>query len=504
MGAALEVVPPADDMLPALLDSVRRYCADTIDATAIDKQAKIPREVLSGMAELGLFGLTLPEAYGGSGLSMVAAARVVAEIARFDRSVATSVGLHLGLGTRGLIAFGSEALKARYLPDLAAGKKIAAFSTTEPNAGSDLSNLATRGAADGEGLVVNGEKIFVTNGGFADVFTLTVATPGLGGYARGQSLVLFERGDQGFSVGKEEWKLGLKGSSTTPLVLEDVRVPQARIIGAPGKGADQLHHVLSWGRTLMAAGCCGTAQRAFERMREQTATRKQFGKTLDALEVVQEQLALSAARLFAMEALALSVCAQEADFEALGVRSLAAKVFCSEGAGLIADTCIQLHGGSGFIEETGVPVLARDARVTRIFEGANDVLLTHMGAAESMVTATRAPLAGTVGVPLEKAARLADGLAAEVAAQRTELVGKYKVALLRHKRLLHRLGAAVCWRDALDAAVARAAASRAQADAALATLFAELAKVEAAKFLTPPVPLDAITAALAAAPGASP
>ncbi len=494
----------ADDVVPALLVGVRRFCGDHVDAQKIDKQAAIPREVLTGLAELGLFGLTLPEAYGGAGLPMTSACRVVAELARYDRSVAVTVGLHLGLGTRGLIAFGGESLKGRYLPDLAAGTKIAAFSTTEPNAGSDLSSLSTKAAVDGDALVVSGEKVYVTNGGFAQVFTLAVSTPGLGGAARGQSLVLFERGDRGFSIGKEEWKLGLKGSSTVPLLLEDVRVPASRVIGEAGKGADLLAHVLSWGRTLMAAGCCGTARRAYELMRDHAATRRQFGKPLDALEVVQEQLALHAARVYAMEALVERVAAVEKDYEALGLRSLAAKVFCSEGAGLVADGCIQLHGGAGFIEETGVPVLARDARVTRIFEGANDVLLTHFGAAEVMAPTPRAGFHGHQHPALERAAAAADQLAQDVAALRTALMAKHRIGLLRQKRLLHRLGSALVWRDALDAAVLRAMASRQAGDAALAALFSDVARTEAQRLAAAPPSLEAIQAALEAAPGARP
>jgi alkylation response protein AidB-like acyl-CoA dehydrogenase len=494
--------PPSDDVVPSLLDVVRRFCSAEVNSARIDREACIPRGVLRGLADLGLFGLTLPTSYGGAGLGLHEACRVIAELARFDRSVATTVGVHLGLGTRALIAFGSKSLQERFLPALASGAKIAAFSTTEPGSGSDLSNLATRGVMSGGELVINGEKIYVTNGGFADVFTLTVSTPGVGGAERGQSLVILDRATKGFTVGPEESKLGLKGSSTTSLALEDVRVPAMAVVGEAGRGADELHHVLSWGRTLMGAGCCGTAQVAVERMREHTASRRQFGKPLDSLEVVQEQLATASARLFAMQALVERVSSVEADFASLGVRSLAAKVFCSEGAGEIVDVCVQLHGGAGFIEGTGVPLLARDARITRIFEGANDVLLTQMGAQELVAAPRRSPLASAAGATsLAAVARGADQLADDVAAVRTATQEKYRVGALRQKRLLHRLGRALCWRDAADAAVLEACSTTNPHYAALATLFVEQARHEAARSLTAPVGLDVITPALRATPG---
>ncbi len=481
------------DPMGALLDGVARFCRAEIRARDIDARGAIPRRVLEGLGELGVFGVTLPERFGGAGLPLGDACRLVTELARADRSVATTVGLHLGLGTRALVRYGGEALRARYLPELASGRTLGAFATTEPNAGSDLSALATTATSRGERLTVTGQKLFVTNGGLAGVYTATVSTPGLGGAQRGTSLVLFERGDEGVVVGREESKLGLKGSSTTPLTLDGVHVGHDRIIGEPGRGAEALHHVLSWGRTLMSAGCCGTARAALDRAREHTASRRQFGKTLSAQPVVREQLATMAARLYAMQALVEETAALEQDEAALLARSVTAKVLCSEGASFVVDTALQLLGGMGFIEESGMPLLWRDVRITRIFEGANDVLLTQLGARAATAPAPRAPLAS--GDRDDGLRRRADAVAARVAEARERLSDQHRIGLLRQPRLLHRLGRALMWSEALDAAV-RAHGEGGLGQSAPAHLFAELASAEVASALAEPPTEGAVELAL--------
>lgn len=364
----------ADD---PIVDAVERFAKDQIDARAIDHEKRIPRAVLEGLAEMGLFGLTIPEPWGGVGLELPRVAKVIAALAKVDRSVATTVGLHGGLGTRGLVAYGTDAQKERWLPDLATGKRLAAFATTEPEAGSDLTAIRTRARPEGDDYVIDGQKIYVTNGGLADVFTLSVAssTPAA---RRGLQLVVLEKGD-GLVIGAEEDKLGLRGSSTTSLFLDGVRVPSSRALGAPTTGAEQLSHVLCVGRTLMAAGCVGSATTALERASRHVLNRRQFGKALASLELVREQLATMEALRAAMEAL-VDVTTRSLDDElTLHRLSLAAKVFCSDAAWEISDLAVQLHGGSGFVEETGVAILQRDARITRIFEGANDVLRVRLG-----------------------------------------------------------------------------------------------------------------------------
>jgi len=440
------VLPEArSDVVQALIEQVDRFGRASLDARAIDANAKIPKEVLSGLGELGVFGLTLPVEHGGSGLSLFDACDVVAAMARHDRSVAVSVGLHLGLGTRGLVRWGTPAQHARYLPELSTGARIAAFSTTEPGAGSDLTLLRTVAREVNGALSVSGEKSYVTNGAFAGLFTVAVSSPGLGGAERGQSVVLVEPSDPGFTVQREEHKLGLRGSSTTGLLFEDCRLPRERLLGEPGQGARMLAHILSWGRTLMSAGCCGAAAWTLEKATEHVHQRTQFGKPLAAQDVVRERLARLRARLFAMEALVAHTTLQTED-DALAVASLSAKVFCSEGAGWICDEAVQLHGALGFIEDTGVALVLRDVRVTRIFEGANDVLLTHLGASELARKRTTA----------------ADATKAEheLTALTRRWADQHKLRIFRTPRLLHALGTATQWVEAAAAANRRAQATQ--------------------------------------------
>ena len=367
-----------------LLDAVRTWAGRHIDSAAIDAAGRIPAQEVFGTArELGLYGLTIPEDYDGAGLSMKAAGRVIEEIATFDRSVAVSIGLHNGLGIRGLVQYGSEELKRRYLPKLATGELVAAFAATEPNAGSDIASVATVARMAGEQTVrLNGSKIFVTNGGFAGTVTVIARSPGMGGVKRGHSLFLVPVDRPGVVVGKEEHKLGLKGSSTTTIDLDDVELDVDHVIGEPSKGLDLMNQVLAWGRTLMAAGCLGAARASFRLAAEYAVTRQQFGRPIGRFGQVAEKVARMRALLYAMESLLRQTnhvhdgCGGDITWE-----SSILKVFNSEAAGWIADEALQIHGGAGFIEETGLARVLRDCRITRIFEGANEVLRFHLASA---------------------------------------------------------------------------------------------------------------------------
>jgi len=410
---------------------------ERVDPLDIDRRHAIPRSVLDELASLGTFGVTLPEAWGGAGFGLDGACAVVDTIARRDRAVATTVGLHLGLGTRGLVAFGTEAQQRRWLPALAAGTRIAAFSATEPGAGSDLSRLATRVVPAGPGrLLLNGHKIYVTNGGLASVFTVAAASPGLSDAAAGASLVVLEREDVGLTVGAEEKKLGLRGSSTTPLWFEDVAIPADRLLGPAGDGQQLLSQILAWGRTIMAAGCAGTAHAALDLATQHVAARRQFGRTLASQPVVKRQLADMAADLYAMRSLIARTVQADSDPVELERLSLATKVYCSETDWHLCDRAIQLLGGSGYIEESGAPLLLRDARITRIFEGANDVLLTRLGSIELMHPR-----------PPRHTGTRADAIADEVHGAVATMRESGGLKALRHPEQLHWLGRLVVARD---------------------------------------------------------
>lgn len=481
------------EALALLCEGLLRFARAEIHPLQIDRAGRIPSAVLEGLAELGFFGLSIPERWGGAGFSLQGVCDAVLALARLDRSVATTVGLHLGLGTRGLVAFGSDALRAAFLPGLAAGSKLAAFAATESGAGSDLAAITTRAVEVAGGrLRVDGGKIYVTNGGIAQVFTIVAATPGLGGARRGHSLLLLERGDTGVAALGEERKLGLRGSSTTGLHLDGVEIPRARLIGEPGRGMEHLAHVLAWGRTAMASGCVGAAQVALEAASAHAVTRRQFGRPLASFEVVREQLADMAALAFAMEALVHQTCAAEDEPVALASLSTAAKVLCSEGDWEICDLAVQLHGGAGFLEESGLPLLLRDARITRIFEGANDVLLSAHGTWLAVAAPARSAL--VVGPQLSSVALAADRLHAALAQRREELRARFGVRLLAQQRLLHRLGRLGVLSAAVDAAVLGAESKGDAESRHLATHFVALAEVRAAPWYAEPAPLDPIDA----------
>jgi alkylation response protein AidB-like acyl-CoA dehydrogenase len=443
-----EVIRPAAnadeaEIVDALLKGVRTWGSRSLDCAKTDASASIPKSIYAEAAELGLFGLTVPEEFGGAGLSLMAAGRVTEEIATFDRSVATALGLHNGLGLRGLIRFGSRSLRERYLPDLATGKRIAAFAATEPGAGSHIAGVKTCAKWDGGSrLSVSGEKCYVTNGAVSDVYTILASTPGLGGARKGCSLLVLEKGMPGISVGREEHKLGIRGSSTTTLTFEEVAIGVEQVIGEPSKGLDLIAEVLAWGRTLMSAGCLGTARDAFRRTVEHVVTRQQFNKPIGSFGQVREKIAQMRALLWAMESLVrLTTALQSCHGSNIIWESSIAKVFASEATWRICDDAVQLHGGAGYIEETGVSRLLRDCRITRIFEGANELLRFHVaaGAMGFPATLARAPaLSGQVDASLDGPARRFDGLRARLAETFASLRTRYGIRVADHQILLAR------------------------------------------------------------------
>ena len=352
--------------------------APEIDARAIDLAARLPNASLRALQRAGFFALTIPQEDGGLGLSLKATCQVIERLAQLDRSVAVTVGLHCGLGTQALVQYGSEQQRRELSPKLASGEWIGAFAATEAGAGSDLTAVRTTGRSAPGGMRIRGSKSYVTNGAIAGCYTVLVRTPEHGG-PHAQTLVCIPREAAGVHVGKEEDKLGLRGSSTVALDFDDVFVPDADIIGVAGQGARYTASLLALGRTLMAAGCIGTARTALAATVTHVAARRQFRRTLAEFPLVQSACADMAANVYAMESLlrlASDAAWQEPQRQFL---SALAKVFCSESTYQICDRAIQLHGALGFLEPTGLPLLLRDCRITRIFEGANDVLLLHAG-----------------------------------------------------------------------------------------------------------------------------
>lgn len=441
------------ELVGLLLPEVRRFLARDVHPEAIERDG-IPRSVREEAGRLGLFGLTIPTEYGGAGLSLASACQIIEEIARVDRSVAIMIGLHSGLGIRGLVDHGTPALRERYLPRLASGEWIASFAATEAGAGSDLTSIRTTGKVVGGELRVTGTKSYVTNGGFASVFTLLIRTPGLGG-ARAHSLVAIPRDAPGVEIGAEEDKLGIRGSSTVEVRFDGVRVPLENVLGTPGGGMAHAHDLLGWGRTLMSAGCVGTARAALDAACRYVAERRQFGRAIGDFAATRAHVAWMAARVHAMRALVVRAAEVFARGESIEVASAEAKVFSSDGAFEVCDRALQLHGAMGFLEPTGVARMLRDCRITRIFEGANDVLLVRLGAARLVARAeARPPIARAD--ELRDVAAGVDVLEARIAHEVAALRAARGIAATRDQLGLQRLARAQIAASAASASLATA------------------------------------------------
>ncbi len=370
------------ELLGTVLSEVREMCATHVDSARIDREGRLGTELLQRVAERGWFGLTVPEQYGGSALSLAAATRVIAELAGANGSLGTCIGLHSGLALHALLHVASPEAKSKYLNEVASGRCIAAFAATEPGAGSDIAAVKTTLVDRGDRLELNGGKCYVTNGGLAGVLTVLAQSPGLGGARAGHTLVLVDAAAHGVSRSGEENKLGLKGSSTVSVYFDGVTVEPIHVLGEFSKGLEYAHNALGWGRTFMAAGCLGSARAALAKAVEHAQTREQFGRPLAKFPLVHEALARARADVLTIESTLRLVCAfGDARVGELTLPSTLLKLIASEQAWRVVDTSLQLMGGAGYMEENGIARSLRDVRITRIFEGANDVLRVSIAAA---------------------------------------------------------------------------------------------------------------------------
>lgn len=429
------------DALPMVRAEATRLMSRLADAATIDRDGEIPSALRATIAEAGLFGLTIPEEHGGAGFSLKATCAVIADLATVERSTAIMIGLHSGLGVRPLVELGTDDVRARYLPEIAAGARVASFSATEAEAGSDLTGIRTTGTLDGDAIRIDGEKAYVTNGSFAGCFTVLCRTPGLGGQ-RAHSLVFIPRETPGIGIGVEEDKLGIRGSSTVTVTFDAVRIPRELVLGEAGRGIDQAHAALSWGRTLMSAGCVGTARAALELALAHVNTRRQFGKTIGEFTASRAHIARMASRLYAAETLVRWSGHALASGQPIDELSLFVKVLASEASFEICDRALQLHGALGFLEPTGVARLLRDCRITRIFEGANDVLLVRGGAAVLGRKPSPEPLRLALGGALAPEAKSWQALYGRFLEAAARVRAEHGVGVVRHQLVLQSIARA--------------------------------------------------------------
>jgi acyl-CoA dehydrogenase family protein 9 len=360
-----------------ICDSVRKFCEAEVDSVAIDREHAIPSSVLEGMKELGLFGLIIPEEHGGLGLSSTAYARVMEELATIDASLAVTVGAHSSIGLKGILLAGTDEQKARFLPKLATGESTAAFALTEPGAGSDAGAITTRitPAGDGEHYILSGSKIWITNGGFADVFTVFARlTDPDSGERPGITAIVVERGE-GVESGAEEDKLGIRGTSTTEISFDEVRVPVANVLGEPGRGFKVAMQVLNSGRLGLAAGSVGNCKRLIGMAVERSQERVAFKKKIGEFGMIQDKISQMMCRTYALESMTyLTTGLIDAGVSDYSLESAICKVHGSETLWAVVNEALQIAGGLGYMTEYPYERILRDSRINLIFEGTNEIL----------------------------------------------------------------------------------------------------------------------------------
>jgi acyl-CoA dehydrogenase len=368
------------DTLAAFLDSVRRFVKERLvpaENTVADSD-EIPEDIVADMKAMGLFGLTIPESYGGLGLTMEEEALVMFEMGRTSPAFRSLFGTTVGIGSQGILIDGTPAQKDKYLPLLASGELIASFALTEPEAGSDAASLRTsaRRASDesGDHYIVNGTKRFITNAPHAGLFTLMARTDLNNKGAGGVSAFIVERGTPGITIGKPDRKMGQRGAHTADVIFENCRVPAANLIGGKeGLGFKTAMKVLEKGRIHIAAICVGVAERMLEDALAYAMERKQFGQPIAEFQLVQAMLAESRMEVYAGRCMVVDAARRRDAGENVATEASCCKLFASEMCGRVADRAVQIFGGSGYVADHGIERFYRDVRLFRIYEGTSQI-----------------------------------------------------------------------------------------------------------------------------------
>ncbi|MDH5491484.1 MAG: acyl-CoA dehydrogenase family protein [Myxococcales bacterium] len=338
-----------------------------------DREGHFPPEYIEELREFGAFGLVIPEEAGGLGFGSMAYSRTLQEVAKYDASTAVTIGAHSSIGMRGLLLFGTEDQRARYYPELATGEKIAAFCLTEPGAGSDAAALSTTARPEGDDWVLNGNKLWITNGGIASFFTVFAKTDA--SRKGGMTAFLVTSDMQGVSAGPHEDKMGLRASSTTTIHLDEVRVPAENVLGEVGEGFKVAMKILNSGRTGLGGGSVGAMKRIIELSTAQAKERKQFGQALEEYGLIKQKVGQMVVDCYAAESVVTLVAGMsDAGHPDYAVEAAISKVFASEALWRTVDEGLQIAGGNGYMCEFPYERVMRDCRINRIFEGTNEIL----------------------------------------------------------------------------------------------------------------------------------
>lgn len=359
-----------------LLDTVRRFVRERLvpNEARVAEEDAIPPEIIREMADLGLFGLSIPEEYGGLGLSMTEEVQIAFELGKTSPAFRSLLGTNNGIGSQGIVIDGTEEQKRKYLPRLATGELIGSFALTEPESGSDAASLRTTARREGDNYVLNGTKRFITNAPQAGIFTVMARTDPAEPGAAGVSAFIVEAGTAGMRLGKPDRKMGQQGAHTCDVIFEDCRVPASQVIGGmEGQGFKTAMKVLDRGRLHIAAVCVGVAERLIADSLAYAKERKQFGKTIGEFQLVQAMLADSRTEAYAARCMVLDAAARRDRGQNVSTEASCCKLFCSEMVGRVADRAVQIHGGAGYIADYGIERFYRDVRLFRLYEGTSQI-----------------------------------------------------------------------------------------------------------------------------------
>jgi butyryl-CoA dehydrogenase len=354
---------------------VREFATNEVEPIAadIDAEHRFPEENVKKMADYGLLGIPFPKEVGGTGGDQLSYAIAVEELSRVCGSTGVICSAHTSLCCWPIYAWGNDEQKEKYLPDLCSGRKLGAFGLTEPNAGTDAGGQQTRADLNGDQWVLNGAKVFITNGGYADVFIIMAMTDKKKKTRGGISAFIVKKDDPGFSIGKTEDKMGICASSTTELIFQNCTIPKDRLLGQVGDGFKVAMSTLDGGRIGIASQALGIAQGAFDVTVEYMKARKQFGKKLSQMEALQFEVANMATQIEAARLLIYQAADMKERNLPYGKYSAMAKLFAAETAMYVTTKAVQLHGGYGYTKDYPVERMMRDAKITEIYEGTSEV-----------------------------------------------------------------------------------------------------------------------------------